>query len=225
MGRIIVIDGVSNAGKTTLCENVQKNVENAGIIPGASLFAKYHSSKYPQIPGIPKSIEQEKENQEFFFRLELDRLIAANEMAESGKDVFMDRGVFEILSVAYSFETIKGWSAIYQNAKELYRQFGEIVKRDGITLPSNYILLKADSSEIIRRNQLRQIERGRSLSQTDWIDEKLINRQIDFFNILLQKNSELISLIDTNNMTKKEVLDSLCDLLDLKIKGRGMEDD
>ena len=30
MGRIIVIDGTSNAGKTTLCENLERTVENAG---------------------------------------------------------------------------------------------------------------------------------------------------------------------------------------------------
>ena len=28
MGRIIVIDGTSNAGKTTLCENIERNIKN-----------------------------------------------------------------------------------------------------------------------------------------------------------------------------------------------------
>ncbi len=46
MGRIFVVDGTSNAGKTTLCENLEKNVENIAIIPGASLFAKIHSQRY-----------------------------------------------------------------------------------------------------------------------------------------------------------------------------------
>ena len=49
MGRIIVIDGTSNAGKTTLCESLEKNIQNVAIIPGASLFAKIHSQKYSQI--------------------------------------------------------------------------------------------------------------------------------------------------------------------------------
>ena len=73
MGRIIVIDGTSNAGKTTLCENIEKNIQNITIIPGASLFAKIYHEKYPQIPTIPKTIEEEKENQKLFFKLELDR--------------------------------------------------------------------------------------------------------------------------------------------------------
>ena len=68
MGRIIVIDGTSNAGKTTLCENLQKNIENVIIIPGASTFVKQHQDKYPNIPPIPKTIEEEKINQAFFFK-------------------------------------------------------------------------------------------------------------------------------------------------------------
>ena len=30
----------------------------------------------------------------------------------------MDRGVLEILSVAYSFESIKQWNGIYENAEK-----------------------------------------------------------------------------------------------------------
>ena len=63
MGRIIVIDGTSNAGKTTLCENIERNRKNVVIVPGASLFVKIHKQKYPSIPAIPKDIQEEKENQ------------------------------------------------------------------------------------------------------------------------------------------------------------------
>lgn len=47
--------------------------------------------------------EKNRKNQKYFFKLEIDRLIEANKLANSGKDVFMDRGILEILSVAYSF--------------------------------------------------------------------------------------------------------------------------
>lgn len=45
MGRIIVIDGTSNAGKTTLCDNLAQNMENVVVIPGASQFGKEASRK------------------------------------------------------------------------------------------------------------------------------------------------------------------------------------
>ena len=226
MGRIIVIDGTSNAGKTTLCENIEKNIQNIAIVLGASLFAKIHHEKYPQIPAIPKSIEEEKENQKFFFKLELDRLIEANRLAKLGNDVFMDRGVLEILSVAYSFEDIKNWSGIYENAEKLYKSFIAITKERGIELPDEYIWLQADEKEIVRRNQTRQIERGQKLSENDWIEADLINKQIEFFNKLcIPENEDKIHLIDTNYMTKQEVLKSVCNLLKLKDKEMGRNND
>ena len=159
MGRIIVIDGTSNAGKTTLCENIEKNIQNIAIIPGASLFAKMNQKKYTKIPAIPKSADEEKENQKFFFRLELDRLVEANKLARLGKDVFMDRGVLEILSVAYSFEIINGWNGIYENAEKMYKKFIAVANKNGVDLPDEHIWLQANCEEIARRNKTRQMER------------------------------------------------------------------
>lgn len=219
MGRIIVIDGTSNAGKTTLCENIEKNIQNIAIIPGASLFAKKHKEKYPKIPPIPKSVEEEKQNQKFFFKLELDRLIEANELAKQGKDVFMDRGVLEILSVAYSFEDINKWDGIYKNAEMLYNKFIMITNKNRINLPDGYIWLQASSDEILKRNKSRKIDRGQELSENDWIGEKLINKQIEFFNKLcIPENENKIHLVDTNDMTKQDVLENVCNLLKLKTK-------
>ena len=219
MGRIIVIDGTSNAGKTTLCENLEKAVQNISTVPGASLFARLNIERYPHIPPIPKNAEEEKENQKFFFRLELDRLIEANKLAEQGKTVFMDRGVLEILSVAYSFESINGWTGIYKNAKELYGKFVAYTKKKGINLPNEYIWLQAEYEEIKRRNKLRQKERGQLLSEDDWIEKNLINKQIEFFKRMSSiENSDKLYLVDTNNMTKQEVIEAVCNLLKLQLK-------
>ena len=160
MGRIIVIDGTSNAGKTTLCENIEKNIQGISIVPGASLFAKMNRERYPKIPPIPQSVEKEKENQIFFFALELDRLIEANRLAKQGKTVFMDRGVLEILSVAYSFESINGWNGIYNSAQILYKKFISYTRKMKINLPDKYIWLQANYEEIKRRNKSRYQERG-----------------------------------------------------------------
>ena len=219
MERIIVVDGTSNAGKTTLCENIEKNIQDIGIVPGASLFAKINRERYPKIPAIPQSAEEEKENQKFFFRLELDRLIEANRLAEQGKTVFMDRGVLEILSVAYSFESINGWNGIYNNAQNLYEQFISYARKMGISLPDKYIWLQANYEEIQRRNKLRQQERGQLLSETNWIEESLIGKQIEFFRkMCIPDNSDKVCLVDTNNMTKQGVLEAVCNLLKLQLK-------
>ena len=219
MERIIVVDGTSNAGKTTLCENIEKNIQNIAIVPGASFFAKINRERYPKIPAIPQSVEEEKENQRFFFRLELDRLIEANRLAKQGKTVFMDRGVLEILSVAYSFESINGWNGIYKNAQNLYEQFISYARKMEISLPDKYIWLQANYEEIKRRNKLRQQERGQLLSETDWIEESLIGKQIEFFRkICIPENSDKVCLVNTNNMTKQEVLEAVCNLLKLQLK-------
>lgn len=219
MDKIIVVDGTSNAGKTTLCENIEKNIQGIAIVPGASLFAKINRERYPKIPAIPQSVDEEKENQRFFFRLELDRLIEANRIAKQGKTVFMDRGVLEILSVAYSFESINGWNGIYKNAQNLYEQFISYARKMGISLPDKYIWLQANYEEIKRRNKLRQKERGQLLSETNWIEESLIGKQIEFFRkMCIPDNSDKVCLVDTNNMTKHGVLEAVCNLLKLQLK-------
>ena len=221
MGKIIVIDGTSNAGKTTLCENLEKNIQNVAIIPGASLFIKRNAQKYFTVPSIPTTVKEEKENQKFFFKIELDRLIEANKLANLGKYVFMDRGVLEILSVAYSFEIIKKLNGIYENAMQLYEKFIAKVNESGISLPDEHIWLQASSQEVVRRNKIRQMERGKALSENDWIEENLINKQIEFFNkLLVQENEGRIHLIDTNYINKQEVLEKVCILLNLKEKER-----
>lgn len=202
-----------------MCENIEKNIQGIAIVPGASVFAIINRERYPKIPAIPQSAEEEKENQKFFFRLELDRLIEANRLAKQGKTVFMDRGVLEILSVAYSFESINGWDEIYNNAQNLYEKFISYARKMEISLPDKYIWLQANYEEIKRRNKLRQQERGQLLSEDDWIEANLINKQIEFFKKMsVPENSDKICLIDTNNMTKQEVLEEVCSLLKLQLK-------
>lgn len=226
MGRIFVVDGTSNAGKTTLCENLEKNVENIAIIPGASLFAKIHSQRYLNIPPIPMNADEEKKNQEFFFKLELDRLVEANKLASLGKDVFMDRGVLEILSVAYSFEEIKNWKGIYANARLLYERFITMAEESKISLPDGHIWLQASSEEVKKRNKARQIERGKALSENDWIEASLIDSQIEFFNKLcIPENEKKVYPIDTNYMTKQNVMEKVCELFNLKEKEMEREND
>ena len=226
MKRIIVIDGTSNAGKTSLSENIQRNIENIAIIPEATIYAKQHVEKYSKTIKVPANVQEEKENQPIFFQIELDRLIEANNLAKQGKTVFLDGWILEVLAVAYSFEKIKNWNGIYENANKLYARLIKAIEENEIQLPDKYIWLQASSEEILKRNKSRQIERGQKLSESDWIEVGLINNQIDFFKrLFIKENADIIHLIDTNNLTKGEVFKNVCDLLNLKSKERGIEDD
>ena len=69
MGRIIVIDGTSNAGKTTLCENIERNIKNVVIVPGASLLLKYIKRNILVFQQFLKTYKKKKENQKFFLDL------------------------------------------------------------------------------------------------------------------------------------------------------------
>lgn len=225
MGRIIVIDGTSNAGKTTLCNNLAQNMEDVVVIPGASQFAKKHPGKYPKIPPIPRTLKEEKENQMFFFELEFDRLREANNLAKGNKTVVMDRSVLEILSVAYSFNDINIWSGIYDNAEELYNKFVQEVKEQKINFPDKHIWLQAEHKEIVKRNRIRQIELGQELSQEDWISKELIDKQIDFFSIIAEQNRDKFLHIDTNQKSKEKVMQEAKILLNLREKERDIVDD
>ncbi len=220
MGKISVIDGTSNAGKTTICENLKGRAKNVFIIPEARLFIEMYNIRKLNIPSIPKNAEEEKENQKFFFELELNKLIEANRLAKQGKNVCIDSGILEILSVSYSFESINKWKGIYKNAKELYQEFIQETHKLSIRLPDEYVWLQADFNEILRRNKLRELQRGRALSETDWIEARLINKQIEFFEKIscIPRNDGKIHIVNTNEMSKQEVLETVCGLLNLKLK-------
>lgn len=225
MGSIIVIDGTSNAGKTTLCNNLAQKMEDVVVIPGASQFAKKHPKKYPKIPPIPKTLKEEKENQMFFFELEFDRLKEANNLAKGNKIVVMDRSVLEILSVAYSFNDINIWSGIYDHAEKLYNEFVKKVKKQEINFPDKHIWLQAEHKEIVKRNRIRQIELGQELSPEDWISKELIDKQIEFFGIIVEQNREKFLHIDTNQKTPEEVMNEAKLLLNLREKERDITHD
>lgn len=232
--RLISIDGTSNAGKTTLCENLLKNVQNIVYIPGVSEYAKIHSDKYPNIPSIPKNANEEIQNQVFFFGIEADRLKEANEIIRTNENaiVVMDRTIIEILSVAYSFSKINEenseWKEVYKNAAgKCMSAFKRACKKYDILQPGISIFLKASPEIVQERNNKREQERGKKLSD-DWVDSELINNQIYYFEhntISNEFRKRQIIKIDTDFLTEQEVMEEVCKKIGLKIKEKGIEKD
>ena len=83
-GKIIVVEGPSNSGKTTTCQNM-KNYSNCVVIDECMVYEK-------NPPRPSKNYEQELQNQEFFFEVE----------KRNGKSIFL----------IYKFFCITVWSDI-----------------------------------------------------------------------------------------------------------------
>ena len=211
MPKIIVVDGSSNAGKTTLCNMYSEKLENVYIVPGASKFVKERSEEYPNgVPKIPKTKEEEIENQKFFFDLEFKRLKLANEMMRKGKNVIMDRNFLEILAVAYSLEKEEKYNGIYDNACKLYDLYQKEAKKQGLRLPDKYIILFAEQTTLEARNQTRN-----NILSSEWMNKSLIDNQKEFFSKFFEKYKDQAISVDTTEKSALEVFNEIEGILDL----------
>lgn len=103
-GKIILIECVSCAGKTTVCRRLSEEKEYH-IIPEAIRYieritGKQHEEALP----TPTNEDEEKRNQKILFNVELQKIREANELANSGKDVVIDKSLIAVMATAFAFE-------------------------------------------------------------------------------------------------------------------------
>ena len=97
-GKIIVVEGPSNSGKTTTCQNM-KNYADCIVIDECMIYEKN--------PPRPSQIyEQEIQNQLFFFEVERRRMKKATTLALEGKNVILDRCALSTVAIIYAFEKL-----------------------------------------------------------------------------------------------------------------------
>ena len=97
-GKIIVVEGPSNSGKTTTCQNM-KNYFNCIVIDECMVYEK-------NPPRPSQSYEQEIQNQLFFFEVERRRMKKATTLASEGKNVILDRCALSTVAISYAFEKL-----------------------------------------------------------------------------------------------------------------------
>lgn len=97
-GKIIVVEGPSNSGKTTTCQNM-KNYNNCMIIDECMVY-----ERNPPRPSL--NYEQEIQNQLFFFEVERRRMKKATALATEGKNVILDRCALSTVAISYAFEKL-----------------------------------------------------------------------------------------------------------------------
>lgn len=218
-GKIVILEGTSCVGKTTLC----KNLEKLGwyVIPEAIRYLEEETHKQgDEASPIPGSEEEELYYQDQLFRVELNKIIEANKISEKGINVVIDKSAIATVATAKAFELEKGFKGTFRAACNKYIDMLERLKLLGLIEYDMLILLTADYDKILERN----ITRNHILDGI-WIDKSTINSQrivleeiVD--NFLQNTDASIIKVLDTTNLTREEVLSKFCEFVSELDKGK-----
>ena len=208
-GKLIIIDGISNAGKTTLCTTLSK----AGVvlIDEVPRFIEINCEKYglKLSPTMPQTIEEEKYNQQILFRAEIDRLKMASDIVKTGTSAVLDRTFLSTVAIAYAFDSQNSFNGSYDNARELLKEY--ILQIESLFKQENVLVffLDVDKDKIQERN----LSRAKPLTE-DWIDNDFLDKQRSFFKAI----SSVINcqMINTSDLEISEIND----IISQKIGGK-----
>ena len=200
-GKIILIDGISNSGKTTLCNNLSKQL-GYKIVPESIRYLENRlNEKGDNILYVPKNIQEELRNQEILFDLEFDKWFDANYFADHGQNVVIDKSSYLIVATEFVFES-SNISGTYNKSLEFLDDFIEKAKRYKLYSPDLLLLLKADSSASSKRN----LERNHHLLSV-WTQESTRQKQEEILEKEFQELDMKKALIDTSNLSPRDVYD------------------
>ena len=197
-GIIILIEGISNSGKTTLCNSL-KNKANFEIIPEAIRYLENRLNDCgDNILFVPENSNQEVLNQELLFDIEFEKLYDANFLAQKGENVVIDKSAFSILATANAFQSsiIQG---TYEIAEKFFHEYQKKIARFHLAKPDLSILLKADleTSEERNKNRKHKLLNIWTSPITRFKQERVLESEFE------KINNKMI--LDTSNMSKEEV--------------------
>ena len=170
IGKIIVIEGPSNTGKTTTCQNMKK-YKDCEIIEECMIYDK-------NPPKSSTNHEEEINNQNYFFEIERRRMKKATALAKSGKNVILDRCALSTVAVAYAKERMgqcKGFKSALNGYINLFKD-EEFIK------PDMYYFLHTDFETTRNRNNTRT----KSL-EGEWIGDSFTAYQNEFYETISSK--------------------------------------
>lgn len=193
-GKIILVDGISNSGKTTLCNSLHEFNDFRIIPESIRLLEQRLEDVGDNILFVPKTIEQEKLNQELLFDLEFDKWYAASFFAQKGQNVVIDKSPYSIVATAFAFES-KEIVGTYKNSVALLNQFRKKVERFDIVIPDISILLKADDISSKKRNSTRKHKLA-----TIWTSESTRVKQEKVLERIFDSLNSKKIILNTSNM-------------------------
>lgn len=199
MQQIIVVEGISNCGKTTLVEKF-KGRDDFIILPEAIRYLERRLNlKKEQIMHEPKTYIEELLNQELLFDIEFEKIFDANKYLNLGKNVLIDKSSFAIMATAYAFEKNKDFFGGYALSSRYFNQLIDKVYRHGLIFPNKILLLDVN----FETSQLRSKNRLNKLAPL-WIDKKIMDDQRKVLTKLVKEVKNHLYL-DTSYMTIQEV--------------------
>ena len=150
-GKIVIVEGTSCVGKTTLCNNLKK--QGWYVMPEAIRYLENETGKLgDEASPIPGSQEEEEYYQDQLFRIEIKKIIEANKLKNEGKNVIIDKSAIGTVATAGAFEEEKGFEGTFKRAYMRYCQMLQNLKDNNLIECDIFVLLTTDYKTICERN-------------------------------------------------------------------------
>lgn len=206
-GKIIIVEGTSCVGKTTLCSNLEK----LGwiVIPEAIRYLEKETQKKgDDASPIPNKQTEEEYYQTQLFRIELQKIREANYFSNRGFNIVIDKSAIATIATAKAFEESKGFVGTFSSACSKYYNMLKQLNEEEIIECDGFLLLMTNFDEIRKRNMTRN-----HILEGIWLEETIINSQrrvLETFaeNIIgkLSDNNIVTKTLDTTNISDQELL-------------------
>lgn len=214
IGKIVILEGTSCVGKTTLCKSLA--AQGWIVLPEAIRYLEDETGKVgDEASPIPDSQEAEKYYQDQLFRVEKAKLIEANKLRQQGKYVIIDKSAIATVATAKAFEVKKGFKGTFRRAYLKYIDLLQELKNRDLVECDVFMLLTANYDTICKRNKMRN-----HVLDGIWIDENTISSQRGILEKMIEeivgcisKNDMKKVILDTSNLGKRDVLDRFNNIL------------
>lgn len=206
-GKIVIVEGTSCVGKTTLCEKLKK--QGWIVLPEAIRYLEKETNKKgDEASPIPGTQEEEEYYQDQLFRVEKQKLLEANELRKQGKNIIIDKSAIAVVATAKAFEEQKGFKGTFKRSYIKYCDMLQELKEKGLIECDIFLLLTADYNTICKRNKTRN-----HVLEGVWIEEETIANQRQVLENItngivgrISNNCIKKEIVDTSDLTKEQVL-------------------
>lgn len=212
-GRIVIVEGTSCVGKTTLCEKLKE--QGWYVLPEAIRYLEKETKKKgDEASPIPGTQEEEEYYQDQLFRIEKQKIIEANKLKNQGKKVIIDKSAIATVATASAFEKQKGFNGTFKRAYLKYCRMLQELKDKELIECDVFLLLTANYNTICERNKTRN-----HILEGVWLEEETIVNQRQVLEKItnqivgsISKNIIKKKILDTSNLTKNQVLNEFNEL-------------